>query len=103
MRSTQLVHHKQNPLLHIFDLYDTALSLRVLWILHHSHVQFFLAFAECAVCCAITRGDLKYVQKLADRRYLQNLTAEPLGNINVPLAVDLHAIRSKPPAFDLMS
>src|ERR1700730_13763126 len=51
----------KNPLLHICDLYDTALCLRVLWILHCSHVQFFLAFAECDVCCAITRGDLKYV------------------------------------------
>ena len=48
-------------LLHICDLNDTALCLRVLWILHHSHVQFFLAFAEGDVCCAITRGDLKYV------------------------------------------
>src|SRR5207248_1916136 len=84
-------------------LYDAAFCLRVLWILHHGHVQFFLAFAECDVCCAITRGDLKYVQKLAVRRYLQNLTAEPLGNINVTLAVDLHAIRSKPPGFDLVS
>ena len=46
---------------HICDLYDTALCLRVLWILYHSHVQFFLAFAECDDCCAITRGDLKYV------------------------------------------
>src|SRR6266516_2755041 len=91
------------PLLHICDLYDTALCLRVLWILHHSHVQFFLAFAECDVCCAITRSDLKYVQKLAVRRYLQNLTAEPLSNINVTLAVDLHAIRSNPPGFDLVS
>src|SRR6266516_6196460 len=93
----------RKPLLHICDLYDTALCLRVLWILHHSHVQFFLAFAECDVCCAITRGDLKYVQKLALRRYLQNLGAEPLGNINVTLAVDLHAIRSNPPGFDLVS
>jgi hypothetical protein len=48
-------------LLHIWDLYDTALCLRVLWVLHHRHVQFFLAFAEGDVCCAITRGDLKYV------------------------------------------
>src|SRR2546430_5159683 len=94
---------EKNPLLHIGDLYDTALCLRVLWILHYSHVQFFLAFAECDVCCAITRGDLKYVQKLAVRRYLQNLTAEPLGNINVTFAVDLHAIRSNPPRFDLVS
>src|SRR5207245_5775282 len=93
---------KKNPLLHICDLYDTALCLRVLWILYHSHVQFFLAFAECDVCCAITRGDLKYVQKLAVRRDLQNLTAKPLGNINVTLAVDLHAIRSNPPGFDLV-
>src|SRR6266481_844245 len=91
-----------NPLLHICDLYDTALCLRVLWILYHSHVQVLLAFAECDVCCAITRGDLKYVQKLAVARYLQNLTAEPLGDINVTLAVDLHAIRSKPPGFDLV-
>ena len=52
---------EKKPLLHICDLYDTALCLRVLWILHHSDVQFFLAFAECDVCCAITRGDLKYV------------------------------------------
>ncbi len=52
---------EKNPLLHICDLYDAALCLRVLWILHHGHVQFFLAFAECDVCCAITRGDLKYV------------------------------------------
>src|SRR6266567_2714137 len=89
-------------LLHICDLYDTALRLRVLWILHHGHVQFFLAFAECDVCCAITRGDLKYVEKLAVRRYLQNLAAEPLGNIDVTLAVDLHAIRSKPPGFHLV-
>src|SRR5207253_6320259 len=47
-------------------------------------------------------GDLKYVKKPALRRYLQNLTAEPLGNINVTLAIDLHAIRSKPPGFDLV-
>src|SRR5437667_8776881 len=51
----------KNLLLHIWDLYDTALCLRVLWIFHDSHVQFFLAFAECDVCCAIARGDLKYV------------------------------------------
>src|ERR1700736_5641924 len=51
----------KNPLLHVCDLYDTALSLRVLWIFHHRHVQFFLAFAERDVCCAITGGDLKYV------------------------------------------
>jgi len=50
-----------SKLLHVCDLYDTALCLRVLWILHHSHVQFFLAFTEGYVCCAITRGDLKYV------------------------------------------
>src|SRR6058998_2780835 len=92
----------KNPLLHICDLYDTALCLRVLWILHHCHVQFFLAFAEGNVCCAVTGGDLEYVQKLAVRRYLQNLTAKPLGNINVTLAVDLHAVRSKPPRFDLV-
>src|SRR5260370_26880666 len=92
----------KNPLLHICDLYDAALCLRVLWILHHGHVQFFLAFAECDVCCAITRGDLKDVEKLAVRRYLQNLAAEPLGNINITLAVDLHAIGSKPPGFDLV-
>jgi hypothetical protein len=59
--ATEVVRHKQNPLLHICDLYDTALCLRVLWILHHSHVQFFLAFAEGDVCCAIARRDLKYV------------------------------------------
>src|SRR5438105_7001483 len=93
----------ENPLLHICYLYDTALCLRVLWIFYHSYVQFFLAFAECDVCCAITRENLKYVQKLAVRRYLQNLAAEPLGNINVTLAVDLHAIRSNPPGFDLVS
>src|SRR6266480_6968435 len=81
-----------NPLLHICDLYDTALGLRVLWILHHCHVQFFLAFAERDVGCAITRSNLKYMEKLAVRRYFQNLTAKPLGNINVTLAVDLHAI-----------
>jgi hypothetical protein len=52
---------EKNPLLHICDLYDAALCLRVLWILYHSHVQFFLAFAECDVGCAITGGDLKYV------------------------------------------
>src|SRR6476646_6250432 len=57
-----------NPLFHIWDFDDTALCLRVLWILHHRHVQFFLAFAESDVCCAITRGDLKYVEKLALRR-----------------------------------
>ena len=55
-------------LLHIWDLYDTALCLRVLWILYHSHVQFFLVFAEGDVGCAITGGDLKYVEKLALRR-----------------------------------
>lgn len=52
---------EKNPLLHICDLYDTALCLRVFWILHHSYVQFFLAFAEGDVGCAITGGDLKYV------------------------------------------
>src|SRR6266516_744699 len=92
----------RKPLLHIWDLYDTALCLRVLWIIHHRHVQVFLAFAECDVCCAVTGGDLKYVEKLAVRRYLQNLAAEPLGNINVTLAIDLHAIRSNPPGFDLV-
>src|SRR5437762_6802932 len=92
----------KNPLLHICDLYDAALCLRVLWILHHSHVQFFLAFAEGDVGCAVARGDLKDVEQLALRRYFQNLAAEPLGHINVTLAVDLHAIRSKPPGFDLV-
>jgi hypothetical protein len=53
--------HRQNLLLHIRDLYDAALCLRILWILRHSHVQFSLAFAEGHVCCAITRRDLKYV------------------------------------------
>ena len=57
----QRTRQTENPLLHICDLYDTALCLRVLWILHHRHVQFLLAFAEGDVCCAITRGDLKYV------------------------------------------
>src|SRR6266446_151879 len=76
----------KNPLLHICDLYDTALRLRVLWILHHCHVQFFLAFAEGNVCCAVTRGDLKHVQQLAVGTYLQNLATKPLGNINVTLA-----------------
>src|SRR5207253_11336543 len=33
----------------------------------------------------------------------QYLTAVPLGNINVALAVDLHAVRSNPPGFDLVS
>src|SRR5438552_11515436 len=75
-RSSAL-HLVIQALLHICDLYDTAFCLRVLWILHHRHVQFFLAFAERDVGCAITRGDLKYVQKLALRRYLQNLAAEP--------------------------
>src|SRR5207247_1449002 len=32
----------------------------------------------------------------------QNLAAKPLSNINVTLAIDLHAIRSKPPVFDLV-
>src|SRR5438094_10604754 len=86
----------KSPLLHVWDLYDAAFCLRVLWILYHGHVEFFLAFAEGDVRCAITRGDLKYVQKLTVGRYLQNLAAEPLGDINVTLAVDLHAIRSKP-------
>src|SRR5437870_9414431 len=83
----------KNPLLHICDLYDAAFCLRVLWILHHCHVQFFLAFAEGDVCCAITSRNLKYVEKLAVGRYLQNLAAEPLGDKDVTLAVDLHAIR----------
>jgi hypothetical protein len=48
-------------LLHVCDLYDATLCLRVLWVLYHRYVQFFLAFAEGDVCCAITRGDLKYV------------------------------------------
>ena len=59
--TTEVIRRKQNPLLHIRDLYDTALCLRVLWILHHSHIQFLLAFAECDVCCAITSRNLKYV------------------------------------------
>jgi hypothetical protein len=59
--NTNIFRQRKNPLLHICDLYDTALCLGVLWILDHSHVQFFLAFAESDVCCAITRGDLKYV------------------------------------------
>src|SRR5438552_16741376 len=106
-RPSHARHHpiatSKNPLLHIWDLYDAALCLRVLWILHHCHVQFFLAFAECDVCCAVTRGDLKYVQKLAVRRYFQNLAAKPLGNIDVTLAVDLHAVRSKSSGSDLVS
>src|ERR1700720_65212 len=85
--SPRLLATSKNPLLHICDLYDTALCLRVLGILHHRHVQFFLALAEGDVCCAITRGDLKYVQQFALRRYLQDFAAEPLGNINVTLAV----------------
>ena len=52
---------EKKPLLHICDLYDAALCLRVLCILYHSHVQFFLAFAEGDVGCAVTGGDLKYV------------------------------------------
>jgi len=52
---------QKNPSLHICDLYDAALDLRVLWILHHSHIQFFFVFAEGDVGRAVTRGDLKYV------------------------------------------
>src|SRR6184192_2953269 len=67
---TSSIATNKNPLLHICDLYDAALCLRVLWILHHCHVQFFLAFAEGDVCCAITSRNLKYVEKLAVGRYL---------------------------------
>jgi hypothetical protein len=54
-RETSSIATNKNLLLHICDLYDTALGLLVLRILHHSHVQFFLPFAECDVCCAIAR------------------------------------------------
>jgi hypothetical protein len=46
-------------LLHIRNLYDAAFCLRIFRILYYSHVQFFLAFAEGDVCCAIPRGDRK--------------------------------------------
>src|SRR5213596_414401 len=88
--------------LNILDLHDAALRLRVLWILHYCHVQFVLIFAEGDVSRAIACGNFEDVEKLALRRYLQNLAAEPLGNINVAFAIDLHAIGSKPPGFDLV-
>src|SRR6266849_8927575 len=63
-RETPSIATSKNPLLHICDLYDTALCLRVLWILHHRHVQFLRIFAECDVCCAIARGDLNTCRSL---------------------------------------
>src|SRR6266498_2174242 len=100
---SSLRHARCQRLLNILNLHDAALCLRVVWILYHSHVQIVLIFAECDVRRTITCGDFEDVQKLAVRRYLQNLAAKPLGNINVTLAIDLHAIRSKPPRVDLVS
>src|SRR5438093_9287950 len=83
-------------LLNILNLHDAAFGLRVLWILHHRHVQFLFIFAECNVCRAITWGNFKDVEQLPVRRDLQDLSAEPLGHIDVTFVVDLHAIRPKP-------
>src|ERR1051325_1517189 len=44
----------KNPLLHVCDLYNTALCLRIFLVLDYGHVQFFLAFAEADIRCAIT-------------------------------------------------
>ncbi len=52
-------------LFNIWDLYDTALCLRIVRIFYHGYVQFFLAFAEGDVCRTITCGDFEDVQKLA--------------------------------------
>jgi hypothetical protein len=52
---------RKNLLLHICDLYDAPLCLRVLRVLDHGHVQLLIVFTECYVCRAITRRDLKYV------------------------------------------
>src|SRR6058998_3848586 len=89
-------------LLNILDLYDPALGLRVLWILHYRYVQLVLILAERDVGRAIPGGNFECVQKLALRRYLQDLAAKPFSHINVTLAIDLHAIRSQPPRFDLV-
>src|SRR5882757_8079403 len=42
------------------------------------------------------------MQKLAGRRDLEDLSAEPLGDIQVALMVDLHAVRSQPPGIYLV-
>src|SRR5438874_4180508 len=68
---------EENPLLHVWDLYDTALCLRVLWILHHRHVQFFLAF-EGDVCCAIIswRSQIRVEacpQEISSKSYRQTI------------------------------
>src|SRR5438067_10455604 len=89
-------------LLNILDLHDAAFRLRVLWILHHRHVQFVLVFAEGDIGRAISGSDFKDVEKFTVRRYLQNLAAKPLGNIDVTLVIDLHAIRSQPPGVVLV-
>ena len=89
-------------LLHIGDLYDTAFCLWVLGILHRGYVQIFLAFAEGDIGCAISGRDGKDVEQIALRRDFQNLATKPLGNVNVPLAVDLHAIRPEPPGLVLV-
>ena len=91
-----------SKLLNILDLHDAALCLRVVRILYHRHVQFLLILAEGDIGRAITRGDFKDVEKLALGGYLQDLTAEQLGDIDVTIAVDLHAVRSKPPGFVLV-
>jgi hypothetical protein len=55
--------HRNMPagpkLLNILDLYDAAFGPRVLWILHHRHVQLVLVFAEGDIGRAISCGDFE--------------------------------------------
>jgi hypothetical protein len=94
---------RKSTLLDICDLHDAASRLGVVWILDYSYVNISFAFAEGDVRRPITGGDFEYMQKFPPWRYLQYLAAEPLGNINVTLTVDLHAIGPKPPGVDLVS
>src|SRR5437588_7113376 len=86
-------------LLYVLDLYDAAFRLWVLWILHHRHVQFVLVFAEGDIGRAISGSDFKDVEKFTVRRYLQNLAAKPLGNIDVTIVINLHAILYEPQRY----
>ena len=72
-----------DSLLHIRDLYDAALCLRDVWILDHSHVQFFLPFAECGVCCAIDSFKISPPNRFCDQPVVTDLPKFVAADSNV--------------------
>src|SRR2546425_8635495 len=75
-------------LLDVWDPHDAALRLRVVRVLHAGNVKVLPAGAERHVGGAVARGDRKHVQQPAVGSDLQDLPAEPLGDVHVARAID---------------